>query len=326
MQTRTFGRLGWQVSEIGYGLWGMGGWTGSNDDESIQALERSIASGCTFFDTALAYGDGKSEQLLGRVLANHRPSTGSGRPLIVATKIPPKNLQWPARAGYRLDDVYPADHIRRSTETSLKNLGRSSMDLQQFHVWTDTWAADDRWQRAADDLKREGLVKGIGISLNRWEPTNGIKALRTGVIDSVQVVYNVFDQNPEDELFPVCRELGIAVIARVPFDEGSLTGTMTRGMTWPKGDWRNLYFTPEHLSEILDRVDRLQSDVPAGMSMPDLALRFILASPDVSTIIPGMRRPAHVDRNLAVSDGHPLPADLLQRLRSHRWVRTYDIP
>jgi aryl-alcohol dehydrogenase-like predicted oxidoreductase len=321
MQTRAFGRLGWPVSEVGYGLWGVGGWTGSDDEESAAAIERSIALGCTFFDTALAYGNGKSEQILGRVLARH-----AGTPLVVATKIPPKNLQWPARAQYRLDEVFPADYIRRATETSLRNLGTSSVDLQQFHVWHDDWAADDRWQRAVDDLKREGLVRGVGISLNRWEPANGIRALRTGLIDSVQVVYNVFDQNPEDELFPVCRELGVAVIARVPFDEGSLTGTMTRGMTWPEGDWRNLYFTPEKLAEILDRVDRLRDDVPAGMSMPELALRFILANPDVSTIIPGMRRPRHVDQNLAASDGRPLPADLLERLRRHRWVRTYDVP
>jgi aryl-alcohol dehydrogenase-like predicted oxidoreductase len=321
MYTRTFGRLGWPVSEVGYGLWGMGGWTGSNDEASMAALERSIALGCTFFDTALAYGNGKSEELLGRVLAKHRD-----RQLIVGTKIPPKNLQWPARAAYRLDDVYPADHIRRSTETSLRNLGLPLVDLQQFHVWTDTWATDDRWQRAADDLKREGLARGIGISLNRWEPTNGIKALRTGIIDSVQVVYNLFDQNPEDELFPVCRELGIAVIARVPFDEGSLTGTMTRDMTWPEGDWRNLYFAPNKLPEILDHVDRLQQDVPAGMALPDLALRFILANPTVSTIIPGMRRPKHVDQNLGVSDGRPLPAGLLHGLKRHRWVRSYDIP
>jgi aryl-alcohol dehydrogenase-like predicted oxidoreductase len=321
MHTRVFGRLGWQVSEVGYGLWGVGGWTGSDDAESSAAIERSIALGCTFFDTALAYGNGKSEALLGRVLARH-PDSG----LIVATKIPPKNLEWPARATYELSDVYPADHIRRSTETSLKNLGMSSVDLQQFHVWHDNWADDDRWQRAVDDLKREGLVRGIGISVNRWEPANGIRALRTGLIDSVQVVYNVFDQNPEDELFPVCRELGVAVIARVPFDEGSLTGTMTRDMTWPAGDWRNLYFAPELLPEILDHVDQLRTDVPPGMSMPELALRFILASPDVATIIPGMRRPKHVEQNLGVSDGRPLAPELLQRLSKHRWVRTYDVP
>lgn len=321
MRTRTFGRLGWPVSEVGYGLWGVAGWTGSDDAESSVAIERSIALGCTFFDTALAYGNGRSEQILGQVLARHK-----ARNLVVATKIPPQNLQWPARASYAMDAVYPADHIRRSTEISLRNLGLSAVDLQQFHVWHDNWAADDRWQRAVADLKREGLVRGIGISLNRWEPENGIKALRTGLIDSVQVVYNVFDQNPEDELFPVCRELGIAVIARVPFDEGSLTDTMTRGMGWPDGDWRNIYFAPDKLPEILDHVDRLRTDVPAGMSMPELALRFILANPDVTTIIPGMRRPKHVDQNLGVSDGRPMPDHVMQRLRTHRWVRTYDVP
>ncbi len=321
MRTRPFGRLGWPVSEVGYGLWGMGGWSGSEDSQSIAALERSIELGCTFFDTALAYGDGKSEQLLGQVLARHR-----GEPLVVATKIPPKNRQWPARPDYSLDDVFPADYVLEATEISLKNLGVPTIDLQQFHVWTDEWAGDERWQRAVDDLKRQKLIKGFGISINRWEPTNVFRALLSGVVDSVQVVYNIFDQNPEDELFPLCRELGIAVIARVPFDEGSLTGAMTRDMTWPAGDWRNLYFPPDKLAAILDRVDTLKPDVPSGMSMPELALRFILANPDVTTVIPGMRRRAHVESNLAVSDGHELDPAVLEGLRKHRWTRTYFVP
>jgi len=321
MHARTFGRLGWAVSEVGYGLWGMGGWTGSDDDESLASLDRAIALGCTFFDTALAYGDGKSEQLLGQALARHR---GTG--LIVATKIPPKNRQWPARDHYTLDETFPADYIRSQTEVSLENLGVEAIDLQQFHVWTDAWAADERWQRAVDDLKREGLIRGFGISVNRWEPTNILRALDSGVVDSVQVVYNIFDQNPEDELFPACREKGVAVIARVPFDEGSLTGTLTRDMTWPDGDWRNLYFTPEYLPAIVDHVETLRPDVPPGMTMPELALRFILASPDVSTIIPGMRKLRHVEANLGVSDGARLAPEVLTKLRTHRWVRTYDVP
>jgi aryl-alcohol dehydrogenase-like predicted oxidoreductase len=321
MLSRQFGRLGWPVSEVGYGLWGVGGWTGSNDDESVNAIERSIELGCTFFDTALAYGDGKSEQILGQVLKRHRD-----KPLIVATKIPPKNRKWPALPSYPLADVFPADYIREATETSLENLGLERLDLQQFHVWTDEWAGDERWQRAVDDLKREGLIRGFGISVNRWEPTNILRALQTKLVDSVQVVYNVFDQNPEDELFPMCRELGVAVIARVPFDEGSLTGTMTRDMTWPEGDWRNLYFPPDKLAAILDRVDALAPDVPAGMTMAELALRFILANPDVSTIIPGMRRIRNVEANLGVSDGRALGADVVARLRRHRWVRTYFVP
>ncbi len=317
MRLRPFRRIG-PVSEVGYGLWGMGGWSGSNDDESIAALERAIEQGCTFFDTALAYGQGKSEQLLGHVLARHRDKR-----LIVATKIPPGNLKWPALDEYALDEVFSADHIRRSTETSLKNLGLASVDIQQFHVWSDTWAADTRWQRAIDDLKREGLIRAFGISVNRWQPANVIRALRTGLVDSVQVVYNVFDQNPEDELFPVCRELGVSVIARVPFDEGSLTGTLTMDSRWPDGDWRNLYFTRDQLAATLERVDALKRDLPPGMTLPEVALRFILASPDVTTVIPGMRRVRHVDANLGISDGKPLPPDVVARLRRHRWVRTH---
>ena len=306
------------MSEVGYGLWGMGGWSGSNDSESLAAIERSIELGCTFFDTALAYGDGKSEQLLGRVLSRHRDKS-----LRIATKIPPKNLRWPALPDYPLDDVFPADHIRQSTEKSLANLGLSSVDLQQFHVWTDAWADDDRWVRAVADLKAEGLIHGFGISVNRWQPENVLRAIATGVVDSVQVVYNIFDQHPEDELFPRCRELNVAVIARVPFDEGSLTGTMRRGMTWPAGDWRNLYFTPEILAETMDRVDGLAAEVPAGWTMGQTALKFILAHPAVSTVIPGMRRVAHVDQNMGVSGRPSLPEDTMRRLRTHRWTRTY---
>ena len=318
MQTRAFGRLGWSVSEIGHGLWGAGGWTGSIDETSLAAIERAIELGCTFFDTALAYGNGRSERLLGTVLARHRSAQ-----LRVATKIPPLNLKWPARAAYPVKEVFPPDHIRRSTEASLEHLGRSFVDLQQFHVWTDEWAADERWQRAIDDLKREGLIKAFGISVNRWEPANVLKALETGLVDAVQVVYNLFDQDPEDELFPACREFGVAVIARVPFDEGSLTGTLTRKTTWPEGDWRNLYFTREKLAETLDRVEALQSDLPSGMSLPELALRFILSSPDVSTVIPGMRTVQHVEQNLRVSDGRRLDPALVATLSRHRWKRTY---
>jgi len=317
MRYRTFGRTGWQVSEVGYGSWGMGGWTGSADEESLRALDRALALGCNFFDTAWAYGGGKSEQLLGQALRARRDAQA-----YVATKIPPKNMKWPGRAEYPVVDAYPPDHIRAYTEQSLANLGAQAIDLQQLHVWSDAWAADEGWQRAVDDLKREKLVRAFGISVNRWEPTNVMRALETGLVDSVQVVYNVFDQAPEDELFPYCAAHGIAIIARVPFDEGSLTGTLTRSSRWPEGDWRNVYFNRDHLAATLDRVDRLTPLVPDGMQLPELALRFILAHPAVSTTIPGMRRPAHVERNLAASDGEPLPPRLLDALRTHRWDRT----
>jgi aryl-alcohol dehydrogenase-like predicted oxidoreductase len=316
MRYRTFGRTGWQVSEIGYGMWGMGGWTGSDDQESLRALDRAFALGCTFFDTASVYGTGKSETLLGETLRAHR-----GAPAYVATKIPPKNMKWPGKAEYPVQETYPPAHIREYTEKSLRNLGVDTIDLQQFHVWSDAWAGDQGWQRAVDDLKREKLVRCVGISVNRWEASNVLGGLKTGLIDSVQVVYNIFDQAPEDELFPYCQAHGIAVIARVPFDEGSLTGTLTPDSAWPEGDWRNLYFNSEHLTATLARVDRLGPLVPEGMDLPELALRFILEHPAVSTTIPGMRRPAHVERNLAASDGVRLPPRLGEALKTHRWDR-----
>jgi aryl-alcohol dehydrogenase-like predicted oxidoreductase len=316
MEYRTFGRSGWQVSEVGYGMWGMAGWTGSDDEESLASLDRAVELGCNFFDTAWAYGDGKSELLLGQTLRRN-----TGKRLYVATKIPPKNRKWPARAEYRLDDVFPADYIREYTEKSLKNLGVETLDLQQLHVWSDTWAADERWQRAVEDLKKDGLIRAFGISINRWEPENVLRALDTGLVDAVQVVYNVFDQNPEDRLFPACLERNIAVIARVPFDEGSLTGTLTRDTRWPDGDFRNLYFFPEHLEETLRRVDRLREDVPAGVTMPELALRHILQHPAISTVIPGMRKRRHVEQNLGASDDKRLPETVMASLRRHRWDR-----
>ncbi len=316
MRNRTFGRTGWPVSEIGYGMWGMGGWSGSDDTESRASLHRAVEGGCTFFDTALAYGAGKSEQLLGEVVRAH-PDRG----LVVATKVPPKNLKWPGKAEYPVADTFPADHIHEFTARSLANLGLERIDLLQLHVWDDTWAADDGWKRAADDLKRAGTIRAFGISVNRWQPENVLAAIATGVVDAVQVVYNVFDQAPEDRLFPACRAAGVAVIARVPFDEGSLTGTLTRDTTFPADDWRSTYFTPEHLAATLSRVDRLQPLVEAGGSLPDLALRFILAAPEVSTVIPGMRRTRHVDANLAASDRGPLDADMVAALRAHRWDR-----
>jgi aryl-alcohol dehydrogenase-like predicted oxidoreductase len=307
------------VAEVGYGMWGMAGWTGSQDDESFASLDRAIALGCNFFDTAWAYGEGHSERLLGATLKRH-PDTR----LYIATKIPPKNRKWPATPGYSLDEVFPPDYIREYTEKSLENIGVSTLDLQQLHVWTDEWAADERWQRALRALKDEGLVRALGISVNRWQPANVLRALDTGLIDAVQVVYNVFDQNPEDALLPYCGEHDIAVIARVPFDEGSLTDTLTADSTWPAGDFRNLYFHRENLETTLPRVARLRSAVPAGMSMPQLALRHILQHPVVSTVIPGMRKLRHVEDNIAVSDGRRLPATLMDELKTHRWERTVD--
>ena len=321
MQYRVFGRTKWRVSEIGYGMWGMAGWTGSDDEESRQSLDRAVELGCNFFDTAWAYGEGKSEKLLGELLKRH-----PDKPLRVATKIPPKNRSWPARPEYALDEVFPTDYVREYTEISLRNLGVDTIDLQQFHVWTDEWAEDDRWQKAVESLKSEGLIRAFGISINRWQPANVLKALATDLVDSVQVVYNIFDQNPEDELFPECERRNIAVIARVPFDEGSLTGTLSVDSTWPAGDFRNIYFQPENLRNTVERVGKLLPLVPDGMTLPELALRHILQNPAVSTVIPGMRKLRHVEANLRASDTEDLPEPLMARLREHRWDRSIDIP
>jgi aryl-alcohol dehydrogenase-like predicted oxidoreductase len=294
MRYRTFGRTGWQISEVGYGMWGMAGWTGSDDEQSFESLDRAIELGCNFFDTAWAYGDGHSEQLLGATLKRHPEKR-----LYIATKIPPKNRKWPAKPSYTLDEVFPPEYIREYTEKSLRNIGVSTLDLQQLHVWTDEWATDDRWQRA-------------------------LRALDSGLIDAVQVVYNVFDQNPEDALFPYCQKHQIAIIARVPFDEGSLTDRLTADSTWPAGDFRNLYFNPDNLQATLGRVARLREVVPSGMTMPQLALRHILTHPAVSTVIPGMRQMRNVEQNLGVSDGQPLAAPLMAELKKHRWDRSVD--
>ena len=316
MNYRRFGRTGWMVSEIGYGMWGMGGWTGSDDEESTGALQRAVDLGCNFFDTAWAYGEGHSEGLLGQLVR-----ANPDRRLYTATKIPPKNRAWPSRREFALDDCYPPDHIEEYVRSSLQNSGLENFDLVQFHTWEDGWLDDDRWAKKLDELRGQGLVRAVGISINRWEPWNGVRTVQSGLIDAVQVIYNIFDQNPEDELFPACNEMDVAVIARVPFDEGTLTGQLTKESSWPEGDWRNLYFVPENLIPSVERADALKPVVPEGMTMPEMALRFILNNPTVSTIIPGMRKIHHVESNIAASDAGPLPEDLHTRLRAHRWDR-----
>ena len=317
MQYRRFGRTGWMVGEIGYGMWGMGSWSGSSDEESLGSLQHAVELGCNFFDTAWAYGEGRSERLLGQLVR-----ANPDQRLYTATKIPPKNLKWPSRRQFSLDDCFPPDHIEEYIRRSLENSGLESFDLIQFHVWEDAWVEDERWSRKMDELRREGLIKAVGISINRWEPWNGMRAVRSGLIDAVQVIYNIFDQNPEDELFPACIEMDVAVIARVPFDEGTLTGTLTRESTWPEGDWRNTYFVASNLIPSVERADALKPVVErADVGMPEAALRFILAHPAVSTIIPGMRKLSHVESNIAASDAGPLPQELLAELRAHRWER-----
>lgn len=323
MKYRRMGRLGWDVSEIGYGMWGIvggpGNFTAGADlDTAPQCLDLAVELGCNFFDTAASYGRGESEKLLGRLLQRQR---ANGKRLYIATKLPPKNREWPPLPGNTLDEVFPPEHIREFTQRSLENLGVDRIDLMQFHVWEDRWAEDERWQRVMSDLRAEGLIEGIGISVNRWQPANCLKAIGTGLIDVVQVIYNIFDQAPEDELFKVALEKNVGIIARVPFDEGGLTGMLTRDATFPPEDWRSTYFGPENLGPTVDRAEALKKILPPGMTLAELALRFILHHPAVSSVIPGMRKERNVRANLAVSDGQPLPRDMLDTLRAHRWDR-----
>jgi aryl-alcohol dehydrogenase-like predicted oxidoreductase len=316
MQHRTLGKTGFSVTDIGCGLWGMSGWSGSDDAESLRALQLAADLGCNFFDTAWAYGEGKSDGFLGKILA-----ANPGKRLYSASKIPPKNGRWPAKGQYDYNDVFPADHVFTHADRIRRALGVDTIDLLQFHVWDDSWTDRREFRDTVEKLKRDKIVRAFGLSLNRWQPANGLKAIRTGLVDAVQVIYNVFDQNPEDELFPVCQELNIGVIARVPLDEGSLGGKMTRATMFPEGDWRKRYFNPEYLNLTMDHVDRLREDLPPDMTMPELALRFILSHPAVSTLIVGMRKEEHVRGNLALSDAGGLDAALLAKMRAHRWDR-----
>ena len=316
MEYRKFGKAAWSISEIGYGMWGMGSWPDSDDEISARSLDLAVENGVNFFDTAWAYGKGHSEKLLGALLKRF-----PNEKLFTASKVPPKNGRWPALPEFTLSDCYPANHIKEYTEITLRHMGVEHLDLMQLHTWNDSWTEQDEWKRAFEDLKKEGKISAAGISLNRWEPENGIKALRTGVIDAVQVVYNIFDQAPEDELFTVCEELDIAVIARVPFDEGTLTGNINRSTTFPENDWRSTYFSKENLYASADRADQLRGLVPDDMSMAQMALRFILMDKSVSTIIPGMRKSKNVLSNIASSDGKGLDAELHAELRNHRWDR-----
>jgi len=316
MKYRKLGRTGFEVSEMAHGLWGMSGWTGSDDSESLEALQLATELGCNFFDTAWAYGDGKSDGLLGEILTRN-----SGKRLYAASKIPPLNGKWPARSSYKYQDVFPADHVFKHADLIRTNLRVDAIDVLQFHVWDDSWTDVPEFRQTVEKLRRDGIIRHFGLSLNRWEPENGLKALRTGLVDVVQVIHNIFDQAPEDKLFPVCQELNIGVIARVPLDEGSLGGKMTLETKFPEGDWRAMYFGPKNLPPTIERVEKLKAVVPAGLTLPDMALRYILSYPAVSTIIVGMRKPEHVRQNIAASDAGPLDPGLLRKLKKHRWDR-----
>ena len=319
MKYRQFGRTGLRISEIGFGAWGIGKglWVGADDDISLATLKAARDSGINFFDTALAYGDGHSERLLARAF-------GSSEEVIVATKVPPLNRVWPARAGSPLRQVFPREYVLQSLDQSLANLNRGQIDLYQFHVWTDEWTQQQEWLQTMQELRASGKVRAIGLSINDHQPANSLQALATGLIDTVQVIYNIFDQSPEDQLFPYCTQHDIGVIARVPFDEGSLTGNIRPDTRFPAGDFRNAYFHGDRPREIWDHVSKILADLDVRVEqLPALALRFCISQAAVSTVIPGMRSAKRVHANVAASDSGPLPAEIIAKLRKHRWVKNY---
>ena len=319
MNERRLGRTGLSVSEIGYGAWGIGGsmWLGAEDQESLKALNRAIDLGVNFIDTAAVYGDGHSERLVGKVVAERDER------IVVASKIPPKNFTWPAPAGIDPDEAFPADHVRKSTERSLSNLGMDAIDVMQFHVWSDDWVGRGSWLEAIQALKEEGKLRFFGVSINDLEPGNALALIETGVVDTVQVIYNVFEQAPEDELLGACERADVGVIARVPLDEGGLTGSITPDSTFPDGDFRNEYFSGEndvatthrHATAIIEDLG-IEPE-----QLPEVALRYVLSHPAVSTVIPGMRSVRNAERNAAIGDGQGLPGDRVEALKRHRWDR-----
>jgi aryl-alcohol dehydrogenase-like predicted oxidoreductase len=320
MKYRKLGKTNVEISEIGYGAWGIGGsqWLGGTDDQSLAALRRAIDLGLNFIDTALAYGAGHSEQLVGQVVRD------AGRRIYVATKVPPKNQLWPARPGIGIEQVFPYDYILRSTDTSLKNLGVETIDLLQLHVWNPEWIARDEWRSAFEVLKRSGKVQAVGISINDHQPDSALEIIRTGLIDTVQVIYNIFDQTPEPELFPLAKERNIGVIARVPLDEGSLTGAIDEHTRFAPGDFREGYFKGDRKKQVGEHVASLLRDLAVDApSLAAIALRFCLSHPAVSTVIPGMRSLRNAEANCAVSDQGPLPPETLALLKRHAWDRNF---
>ncbi len=320
MKYRKLGRTGFEISEIGFGAWGIGGnqWLGGNDDESMRALRRAMDLGFNFIDTALAYGDGHSEKLVGRIIrdATHR--------MYIATKVPPKNRLWPARPGIGIEHVFPYEYILRCTDDSLRNLKLDTIDLQQLHVWNPEWLEREEWRRAFEELKIAGKVRAVGVSINDHQPDSALDLIRTGLVDTVQVIYNIFDPTPQQNLFPLARQCNVGVLARVPFDEGSLTGSVTEETLFNPKEFRAFYFRGDRKKQVVQHVAALQKDLAgANGSLAEIALRFTISHPAVSTVIPGMRTARNVERNAAVSERGPLDASTLQILERHAWPRNF---
>ncbi len=319
MEYRPLGRTGITVSEVGFGAWAIGGsmWGGADDAVSREALARALDLGVTLIDTALVYGDGRSERLVGEAVRGRRDK------ICVCTKVPPANYQWPARHDARLGDVFPASHVTACAERSLKNLGLEAIDVLQLHVWAPAWADDDEWWDAMQALKRAGKIRHVGISINDHQPATALRVIERGRVEVVQVIHNIFDQTPEDALYPACLAHGVGVLARVPLDEGSLGGRLRKDTRFPEGDFRNRYFAGARLAETVDRVERLRWLEKPGRTLAQAALGFVLGHPAVSSVIPGMRNPKQAEENVAAAVAGRLAAGERERLAAHRWDRDF---
>lgn len=318
MEYRELGTTGLKVSALGYGAWGIGGagWVGAQNDESLRALDRAIEHGVNFIDTARGYGE--SERLVGEVVRRH-----PGVELFVATKVPPKNGIFPAPRGLDPSETFPGDHIRASLEESLRVSGLEAFDVFQLHVWSDEWIGRGDWLETVNDLKEQGKIRHFGVSVNDFQPESALEVVRSGVVDTVQVIYNVFHQQPEERLLPACQEQGVGVIVRVALDEGGLTGRIRAGARFPDGDFRSGYFRGDRPAQVERRVRALDEDlgIPPDATA-EVALRYVWDSPAVSTVIAGMRSVRNVDRN-AASVGQRLAGDQVAKLKNHRWERNW---
>lgn len=319
MRYRLLGRTGYSISEIGFGARAIGRNTGRRgDEELIRVLRRAVDLGINFIDTALSYGNGESERLIGKALLQCRQR------IYIATKIPPKNMQWPVQKGTPLKEVYPKEHIIACTERSLRSLGVERIDLQQLHVWAPNWMEEIEWYDTFRKLQREGKIAHFGISVNDHEPDSALEIVASGLIDTIHVAYNIFNPTAAFSLFPLCEEKKIGVVARSPYDEGALTGIITPETRFEPGDWRSVSFTAKRKREIAARVEKLEvllNEANAD-NMTELARRFCLSNRAVSTVIPGMHKVEHVYRNLPFSGTRPLPADVLKKLPLHAWPKS----
>ncbi|MFT4112524.1 aldo/keto reductase [Silvibacterium sp.] len=333
MKLRTLGRSGLRISGIGLGTWGMGGavtgWHGADDATCTAAIHRALDLGLNFIDTALSYGEGHSERLIGAALAA-KPDAQ----VMVASKIPPKNGFQNARSPETpLSAAFPPEHVIAATEESLRNLRRETLELQQLHLWHDAWLAStaerDALFEAIARLREQGKIRAFGISILRSNPENGVALIESGQVDAVQVIYNIFDQRAVTRLFPLCLERNVGVLARVPLDEGGLTGTITAETAFPEGDFRTGYFQGERKREVAERCAAIVNDLHATdesitlAELPRIALQFALAHPAVTATIPGMRSPRNAERNCAISDLPPLTPEQIAILERHSWARNW---